>query len=244
MKLLQIALSLLLVLSPIACASVQSDTKNETQQVIASRNPRIVSRFGDLELEVRMATPAEVPEEDYKVALYGVPYGGASAGLGVLAASSALVVGGAIAPLCAYIYIHDKGIADSINEALINADFTSAISKAMKGRINKTFTKKSAPNMKIDIIIQSFGLVGNSFYEPHCFVVSADFILSRGGVEVMRDRLQISNVNRSMDAPPPQCASLKRFAKNKARLFKDTLAEYAEVLAVMAVDRIQKGILK
>ena len=32
-----------------------------------------------------------------------------------------------------------------------------------------------------------------------------------------------------MDAPPPQCANLKRFAKNKARLLKDTIAEYAEV---------------
>ncbi len=220
--------------------SVNLDTKNESQLAFANRNPRIVSHFGDLELEVRMATPVEATEEDYKVALYGVPFGGASAGLGVLAASSAMVVGGAVAPLCAYIYISEKWTWDAINEALINVEFTRAIDRAIKDRLNITYIKERAPNVKIDVIIQSFGIVERSL-NMACVSVSADFILSRGDIEVKRNRLQISNVNRSMDAPPPQCASLKRFAKNKARLVKDTLAEYAEVLAVMVIDRIPKG---
>lgn len=241
-RLVLIFLCLILILQGCRTGqSVHSGTKNESQQTFANRNQRIESHFGDLELEVRMATTAEVPEEYYKVSLYGLPGGGASAGLGVLAASSAMVVGGAIAPLGAYIYIHDKGIWDPINEALINAEFTRAIDKAIKDRLNITFAKERAPNVKIDVIIQSYGLVGDAFHMPHCLVVSADFILSRGDIEVRRDHIEISNRNRSKDAPPPQCAHLKRFAENKARLVKDTLAEYAEVLAVMAIDRIPKG---
>jgi hypothetical protein len=221
---------------------VNVEANKKTQQAFASRNPRIASHFGNLELEVRMATTAEVPEDIYKQWLYGFPGGVGYAGLGVLATSGAMVVGGAFfVPLSAFGYIHEKGIWDPINEALINAEFTRVIDKAIKNRLNLTFTKERAPNVKIDIIIKSFGLLGDSFYMPHCFIVSADFILSRGGREVSRDCLQISDVNGSKDAPPPQCASLKRFAKNKARLVKDTLAEYAEVLAVMAIYRIPKG---
>ncbi len=240
-----IALCLIVILQGCRTSqSVRSGIKKESQQAFASRNPKVVSHFGDLELEVRMATTAELPEEYYKAGLYFLPGGAASAGIGVLAASSAMVVGGAIAPLGAYIYLHEKGIWDPIYEALINAEFTPAIDKAMKDRLNITFAKERALDVKIDVIIQSFGLVGYALNTPHCFVVSADFILSRGEMEIRRDLLEISNVNRSKDAPPPQCACLKRFAKNKARLVKDTLAEYAEVLAVMAIDRIPKGYSK
>jgi hypothetical protein len=75
----------------------------------------------------------------------------------------------------------------------------------------------------------------------HCFVVSADLMLSRNNnTEVKRDHLLITEANKSEDAPPPQCASLEHFAKNEAKLVEDTLAEYAGVLAVMAIDRIPR----
>ncbi len=241
-RLVLIALCLIVILQGCRTAqSVHTGTKNKSQQAFTSRNPRIVSQFGDLELEVRMATPAELPEETYKEWLDCFPLGGADTGIGILGAPATgnlAVGGGFLVILGAVGYIHEKGIWDSITEALINYEFTRAIDKAMKDRLKITFAKERVPNVKIDVIIQSFGLVGYS-YTPYCFIVSADFILSRGGLEVKRDCLQISDVNGSKDAPPAQCARLKRFAENNARLVKDTLAEYAEVLAVMVIDRIQ-----
>ena len=77
------------------------------------------------------------------MALYGVPYGGASCRTGCFGRFKRNGCWRrASAPfMCVYLHSAIKGYADSINEALINADFTSAISKAMKGRINKTFIK-------------------------------------------------------------------------------------------------------
>ncbi len=82
-------------------------------KTFTNQNPRIVSHFGDLELEVRMATPAEATEEYYNVALYGASYGAASAGIGILVLSPQIAVGGLTAPLFAYIYISEKWIWDS-----------------------------------------------------------------------------------------------------------------------------------
>ena len=246
LKFFRLIIVFCLIASLLACSTSQTvnvSAKKEIQQVFTNRNPRILSHFRDLELEVRMETTAELPKENYKEYLDLIPGGGGYTGLGVwgapatgnLAASGIIMMTfGGLA------YIYEKGIWDPIKEALINYEFTRTIDKAMKDRLNITFAKERVPNVKIDVIIQSFGLVGYS-YMPYCLIVSADFVISRGGMEVKRDHIEISNGNRSKDAPPPQCAHLKRFAKNKAKLVKDTLTEYAEVLALMAIDRIQKG---
>jgi hypothetical protein len=215
------------------------ESTNESQKAFADRNPMIVSHIGELELKIRMATLAEIPEDNYKMlpaegagytALGWASYGATSV--------SALVFGGIFLIPLGTLYLHEKGIWDSINGALSNAEFTRAVDSAMKDRLNAAFTEESMPNVKIEIVIQAFGLVKSSSTLQHCLVVSANFILSRGNMELKRDHLQITNSNKSKDAPPPQCASLEHFARNEARLMKDILAEYAEVLAVMAIDRI------
>jgi hypothetical protein len=242
-----IALCLVVILQGCHTAqSVQSGTKNKTQQVFDSRNPRIVSHFGDLELEVMMATAVDLPKDDYKDFLDNVPEFVAytwidvetppAAGGGMSSASFSASMAFLITAAC----FHEKGIWDSVTEAFINYEFTRAINKAIEDRLIITFAKERPPNVTIDVTIKSFGLAGRSL-NMACVTVSADFILSRGGMEVSRDHIKISEFNSSKDAPPPQCAHLKRFAENNARLIKDTLAEYAEVLAVMVIDRIPKG---
>lgn len=219
-----------------------SELFKQNQKPFADRNPTIVSSIGELELTTRMATIAEISDRSYKGWAIFPPLGAGGLALGLVASpmfAGTLIVGGAfLIPAGIYGYSHEKSIWDSINGALTNAEFTRAIDNAMKGRLNTAFAKEIPPNVKIEIIIQAFGIVGSSFRERHCFVVSADFILSRGSTQVRRDQLRITRANRSTDAPPPQCTSLEHFAKDEARLVKDTLAEYADVLAVMATDRI------
>ena len=224
-------------------AQPDSQLFKESQKAFSDRNPMTVSYIGDLELTIRMATPAEIPE-DYKMWISFPAEGAVSLALGLLAPpmfASALVVGGVLLiPLGTYGYLHEKGIWDSINGALSNAEFTRAIDSAMKDRLNAAFAEESMPNVKIEVIIQTFGIVNSSSMLGHCFVLSANFILSRDNMALKQANLKITDLDRSEDAPPPQCASLEHFAKNEARLVKDTLAEYAEVLAVMAIDRIRR----
>jgi len=220
---------------------VGAERFKESQRVFALRNPIMASNIGDLELIVRMATIAEIPEDLYKIWAVFPAQGAGSLALGLVAPplyASALVVGGVfLIPLGTYGYLHDKKVWDSINGALANAEFTRAVDRAMKERLNGAFTRENAPDLKIEIIIQGFGLMKSSAMNQHCFAVSAEFIVSQDTSEIKRDNLNITYTHRSKDAPPPQCAGLENFAENDAMLVKDTLAEYSEVLAVMAMDR-------
>lgn len=216
----------------------------QSQQSFTERNSTIVTRMGTLELITRMATPAEVPEDSYKKAL-GVPiYGAGSLALGLLAPpmfASALVVGGVLLiPLGTHIYFSEKRTWDAINSVLSHAAFTGAIDHALQDRLNLVFTDKNPPKLKAEIVIQSFGLLKSTATRQYCLVTTVRLVINREDNELKQEQLQITDFNKSEDAPPPQCAGLVRFAENGARLLQDTLDESAQVLAVMAIDRILK----
>ena len=221
---------------------IRAEKFKESQRVFELRNPIIVSNISELELVVRIATKAEIPEDFYKMWAVFPAEGAGSLALGLVAPplyASALVVGGILLiPLGTYGYLHDKKIWESINTALTNFEFTRAVDKAIQRRSKVFFNKESPPDVKIEIIILDFGIIESSAMNRGCFVISADIIVSRDNLEVKREKLRIAEYNGSKDAPPPQCASLEHFAKAKARLVTDTLTEYSEVLAVTAIESI------
>ena len=150
--------------------------------------------------------------------------------------ASALVVGGAlVAPLGAYVYVHEEGIRDAINDALTQTKFTAAVDAALQARLDEASRERPAA---IGILIQALGMVASTQGQQYCFVVSADLTIRAPGIRTTQEALRITETNQSADAPPPQCASLERFAEHDAALLKTALAEYAEMLAVMTVNRL------
>jgi len=232
----------------IAVKQTKPDLFQERQQHLLDRNPTIDSHFGKLELVVRLATPAELPEDKSKEGLYGSAIGAGSLALGLGAPplyASSLVVGGVIlVPLGAYLYFHDKGIWNSINGALSNVEWTRAIENDVRSRLINGFPAEPIPEMNVEVVIDSFGLVKLSSDLQNCLVVTAHIILKRSNRELKRDPLFITPLGKSDDAPPPQCAGIERFAENDAQLVKDTLREYAGVLAAMVTGRIAREISK
>lgn len=223
------------------------EAAKQRQEESTVRNPTMVSKIGELELTTRMSTATEVVEDQRKLGLLFSAGGGGSLALGLAApamfaaSASAMVVGGIILiPMGSYIYLHEKWVWDSINKALNDFEFTRAVDRALKGRLIAAFTQEDMPEGKVEIIIDAFGMVESLSGDQGCMVASAHLSLSRRETESEEDRLQITTSNRSPDAPPPQCSNMESFAKNEARLVKDTLAEYAEVLAVMVIDRISR----
>ncbi len=220
----------------------------KNQDVFAKRNPVIESAIGDLTWTIRIATPAEVAEDAYKLGLYPPAAGAGALALGLAAPpmfASALVVGGALLiPLGSYVYVHEKGIWDAIHGALTHAEITPSIDRAMRERILMAFAGSDMPAMKIEIVLEAVGLVKAESTQQHCFVAAANFLLSRHHTVMKQENLRMTDMNRSEGAPPPQCAGLEHFAKNGPRLVKDTLAEYAELLAAMAVERIPRQSVK
>jgi hypothetical protein len=216
----------------------------ETYQTFVEHNPMISSRIGETELIVRMATTTDAAQGAQDDFLYLLPAGAGSLGLGLVAApmfASSLIAGGVLLmPLAVFGYSHEKHIWDSINGALSNTEFTRAIDSAMKQRLSGVL---AAQHKKIEIVIITLGLVKVSGMQ-HCLIISADLMLSGDNMIARREHMQISDSNRSADAPPPQCASPERFSSDDARLVKDTIAEYAEVLSAMVAARLSEGATK
>lgn len=216
----------------------------EQHKIFATNNPERVSRIGDFQLTVRMATSAEIPGDKYKETLFYPAHGATSLTLGVMAPpmySSALVVSGVILiPLGTFLYTHEKKLYSSINNELTNVSMTSMIAQSIKQRLNAKFKDNEIPNLNVEVAIEAFGLSKSSSASPECLFIIGNMIFSKNNVAIKQEYLQITDINKSEDAPPPQCGTLERFGENDAQLVKDTLAEYAEVLAAMVTDRIVK----
>lgn len=233
-------------------AQSHSKLYKEKQEEFADRNPIIISNIGELELTIRMATHADIPEEYYKNWLGFIGLGAGSAGVlatpvGLYAPAyitppGALVLGGLIVIPGALFYSYDKAIWTTISTSISQVKFTHIIGKALNKKLNNAFSNESAPNLDIELVILAIGIISTP--QAHCYVLSADFIVRQSNIEILRDQLNITETNRSKDAPPPQCASLSHFAENEGRLVTETSNEYAEVLAVMATERILRGNVK
>jgi hypothetical protein len=225
----------------------------EKQEEFADRNPIIISNIGELKLTIRMATQADMPEEYYKTWLGFIGLGAGSAGVlatpvGLYAPAyitppGALVLGGLIVIPGTLFYSYDKAIWTTISTSISQIKLTHIIGIALNNKLNNAFSNESsAPNLDIELVILAIGIISTP--QAPCFVLSADFIVRQSNIEILRDQLNITETNRSKDAPPPQCASLSHFAENEGRLVTETSNEYAEVLAVMATERILRGIVK
>jgi hypothetical protein len=114
-------------------------------------------------------------------------------------------------------YFSEKRTWDAINGVLCRSAFTPAIDKAIKERFNTAFAGMNPPKIKIQIMIQTFGLIESKAAQQHCLVASARLTIHREHGEPKQEQLLITDLKKSKDAPPPQCASLDRFAENGAR---------------------------
>jgi hypothetical protein len=212
------------------------------RQALADHNPVIVAHIGAMQLTVRMATTADLPEDNSNGMRFLMAEGGGSLALGLVAPpmyASALVVGGVLLiPLGTYIYIHDKNIWDSICDTFGSVEFTRAIVDSFQRRLLEKSAEAKRPRADVEIIVEAYGIAAPPSGGRSCLLAVANFVCRQEGRIIKQERLQIADGHRSEDAPPPQCATLEQFTEDDARLMKTTLAEYAEVLAVMAIDRI------
>lgn len=233
---------------PASKGAAQNDNPEIPEEVLArqkefaARNPVIASRYGALEMVVRMATVNELPPDMSRLMGLFTAEGAGSIGLAFVYPtifSSALVVGGAfLIPGGAYFYFHEKNVWKAISGAMSGAELTREISGAMKDRLQTYFDPDGAPELNIEIVVQAFGLVKSRTGFQHCLVMSAACIIGKDGQEIESNQMKITQEDRSEDAPPPQCARLDGFAEHDARLLKMHLYEAPRVLGAMAIDRL------
>ncbi len=213
------------------------------QEAFAERNPEVMWQYGALRTVVRMAAASSLPTDQSGVGAALSVEGVGSAALGFAVPtiySSALVVGGVfLVPGGAWLYFHEKKVWNAIGTAMRQVELTKGISQSMQNRAKAQFTEAGAPGLEMEITINGFGLVKSRNGFHHCLVISADCAIKQGNHPIGMDRLKIAEIEGSDDAPPPQCAHLERFADHDARLLKVHMAEMTQIIAVMAIQRLE-----
>lgn len=201
-------------------------------------------RVGRYDITVRTLTPAAMPDDTSGEWLEFVGPGIASGALGLAAPplyASSLVVGAILlAPGAVILSSIDRRKWQRVAGALQGVAFEQDLLRAMRQRATQAeLATGNGEPVRVALVINHYGVVGSMHLDRVCFVASLDLVVTAQQREVLRDQLNISDENRSADAPPPQCASLGRFAENAGQLVKDAAAEYVEVLAAMSFDRIR-----
>ena len=204
----------------------------------AMADPLLPARY---DFSVRTVGPTELPTDTSGewMAFFGP--GVASGALGVVAPplfASGLVVGALLlAPGALIMAGSERRTWEHVATALKNNAFEAALLDALRLRGAALALDDAGPSAHVDVTVNAFGVAGER-PERVCFIASADLRVTAAEREVLQDRLIIAETNRSADAPPPQCASLERFATRDAALVNETAAEYVQVLASMVVDRL------
>lgn len=200
------------------------------------------------EFSVRAVSPAELPKDTSGEWMQFFGFGLASGALGLAAPpmfASGLVVGGLLlAPGALIISSMDRRDWEQTANALKSTDFERQLLRATETRARRSLPAPAASNntapVLVELVVNAYGLAG-SRQKGVCFIASIDLVATHAGNELLRDRMIIAPFERSTDAPPPQCATMERMAEREGQLVRDTAAIYAEVLAVMAIDRLVAG---
>ena len=201
-----------------------------------------ISRY---EFSVRAVSAAELPRDTSGEWMLFFGPGLASGALGLAAPpmfASGLVVGGLLLAPGALIFSSmERRTWERAVDALKSTDFERQLLRATEARARRSLPAPAASNdaapVLVELVVNAYGLASNR-PERVCFIASVDLIATHSGNELLRDRLAISPFERSADAPPPQCATMERMAEREGQLVRDTAAIYAEVLAVMTIDRL------
>lgn len=208
----------------------------------AGLRAEVGERTGCCTFSVRAMHPAEMPGDTSREWMQFFWPGMASGALGMAAPpmyASALVVGGLIlAPAALVMSGRERQTWQRVTGALGSVAFEQELLQALTRRARGMVPGDAGSATSVELIVNAYGLAG-ARPERLCFIASAVLVVRVAGDERLRDSLSIAESDASADAPPAQCAGLDRFAAQDGQLVRDTAKEYAEVLAVMALDRLQ-----
>lgn len=205
---------------------------------------QLPSALGPIIAKVEAGPSPDASGQPDKTALAIGGTGAAALPIGVAAPpiASAMIVGGAFLIVGSLaIYGTEAHQVEIVAGAVRDADLAFELERALQGRA--TLTDPTAPPFAEALIVpSSWGVVSSSGLAAgrHCFVAVVALAVTRGKERIYEDVLRIAPTEASADAPPPQCASLERFAEDGGRLVRETSRDYAEVLAVMVLERLGK----
>jgi len=136
--------------------------------------------------------------------------------------------------------------AESVIRALATTPLPEQIVESLRSQWPSTGMVEG-PVLQVRMRISDYGLATRSgkrieafeAQEELCLVADAQLELQSDASPARAESLSVSLAAPSSDAPPPFCGSLGRLAADDGSLLRRSIGELAEVLAAMALHRIE-----
>jgi hypothetical protein len=97
------------------------------------------------------------------------------------------------------------------------------------------------PAADLVLTVKTYGLAPRSTPCPTCVlcvVVEGDVVVTMAGTELLKDTIAQGPWRRSVDVPPPVCATMDEFSADSGRLLRDAVVDAAQALAAIIVNRM------
>jgi hypothetical protein len=98
-----------------------------------------------------------------------------------------------------------------------------------------------APAADLVVTVRTYGLAPRTTPCPTCalcVVVEADVVVTMGGTELLKDTIAQGPWRRSVDVPPPVCATMDEFSADDGRRLRHAVVDAAQTLAAITANRM------
>jgi hypothetical protein len=153
--------------------------------------------------------------------------------------ATTVTLGALLMPAAMGIEIYGQRQHDAIVRTLRQIDLLTLLREELVRRAAPIPPGEQAADLTVTI--KSYGLAPRSTPCPTCplcVVVEGELVVSRAGTELLKDTIVQGPWRRSMDVPPPVCATLDEFSTDDGRRLRNAVVDAAQSLAAIAANRL------
>jgi hypothetical protein len=153
--------------------------------------------------------------------------------------ATTVTLGALLMPAAMGIEIYGQRQHDAIIRTLREIDLLTLLRAELVRRAAPVGTGEPAADLTVTV--KAYGLAPRSTPCPTCalcVVVDADVVVNKGGTELLKDSIAQGPWRRSVDVPPPVCATMDEFSADGGRRLRHAIVDAAQALAAITVNRM------
>jgi hypothetical protein len=153
--------------------------------------------------------------------------------------ATTVTLGALLMPAAMGIEIYGQRQHDAIIKTLREIDLLTLLRAELVRRAAPVGADQSAADLVLTV--KTYGLAPRSTPCPTCalcVVVEADVVVTRGGTELLKDTIAQGPWRRSVDVPPPVCATMDELSADGGRRLRHAVVDAAQALAAITINRM------
>jgi hypothetical protein len=153
--------------------------------------------------------------------------------------ATTVTLGALLMPAAMGIEIYGQRQHDAIVRTLRQIDLLTLLREELVRRAAPVPPAEEAADLTVTV--KSYGLAPRSTPCPTCplcVVVEGELVVSRAGTELLRDTIVQGPWRRSVDVPPPVCATMDEIVADDGRRLRNAIVDAAQALAAITASRL------